>query len=111
MEVRMSRSWCVAVGAALLLTAGVVVAGGAATPEAAFKEFQDAAKTKDADKAWKLLSMKGQDDLNSAVGLMKEQFKKFDKLPPEQLKVIDEQFAKLFGKTLAEMQKLDGKGL
>jgi hypothetical protein len=111
----MSRGWCVAVGTAFLLTAGVVVAGGAATPEAAFKEFQAALTAKDGAKAWKLLSTEAKKQIDRAAAqlaaTLKDQFKKFEELPAEQQEAIKQQFAKQFGMSVPELLKLDGKGL
>ncbi len=106
----MSRVWCASVGVALLLAA-TVVAGGAATPEAAFKDFQAAVKAKDGNKTWALLAKDSQAKMELMAGLMKEQFKKLADLPEEQRKAIEEQLTKAFGMTLAEIQKMDGKAM
>ncbi len=100
-------------GVLVLVGAGSVLyaAGGAATPEAAFKEFQAAIKAKDADKAWKLLSKDARTELDKAARMMEEGLKVLDKLPEEQRKLAEEQIAKKLGVSIAELKKADGKKL
>jgi hypothetical protein len=106
----MLRNWCASVGVALLLVA-TVVAGGAATPEAAFKEFQGAFKAKDGEKVWGLLSKESQAKLDRLVAVMRQQMKALEKLTPEQRKQIEDQLAKKLGMPLADLLKMDGKQL
>ncbi|HYT90664.1 MAG TPA: hypothetical protein VEL76_18295 [Gemmataceae bacterium] len=85
--------------------------GGPVTPEAAFQEFQAAIEAKDGERAWKLLSKHSQAELNAAVQQLTQAFKMLANLPPEQRKTAEEQIAKVFGMSVAELQKMDGKGL
>jgi len=94
-----------------LLAVATVVAGGAATPEAAFKEFQAAIKAKDGNKAWTLLTKDSQAKMEQMAAKMKDDFKKIADLPEEKRKVIEEQITKVFGMSLAEIQKMDGKAV
>jgi hypothetical protein len=110
-EVKMSRIYCVCVGAGLLLLSARCLAGGAASPEAAFKGFRAAVTARDGNKAWNLLTKESQDKLNAVVNTMKDQLKKLDDLPPEQRNAVEEQFSRQFGMTLSELRRIDGKGL
>jgi hypothetical protein len=93
--------------------------GGASSPDAAFKDYQAAMKAKDGDKVWNLTSKEGRGHIDEAAKMMKAQvnegLKQLDKLTGEQKKIaeklMDEQISKMFGMTVGEITKMDGKGL
>src|SRR5438093_1160152 len=95
---------CRVIGVCLLVVAVGCGGGGAATPEAAFKDFQAAAKAKDADKMWGLMSKETQGQFDMIAGLMKGMLGAFDKLAGAELKAAEEAMQKESGMSLAELK-------
>lgn len=107
----MSQTRGTFLGAGLLLfVVGCGGGGGAASPDAAFKDFQAAVKAKDGEKAWNLLSKEGKSEIEQGValvkGLMEGFFKQLDKAPPAEKKAAEEKM----GMSLAEFKAMDAKG-
>jgi hypothetical protein len=107
----MSSSCRACVGAALMLFVAGCGGGGAATPDAAFKDFQAAFKAKDGEKAWNLMSKDAQAKMEEVAKGLKKMLELFDKLPADARKAAEEKAAKESGMTLDELKSLDGKRL